>query len=652
MPRKITPATSLENLKKEAKRWLKELRANDRDARVRFEHAYPAAPPKPVLRDVQHALARELGHESWIMLKLALETTPVEDAEPIGPARTAEEYERMANDLVLAFNSHDQAALERLNKLYRRSFTFDDLWAEVWRRVYAFRQRSSRVPKNYLQLAEAQTLIAQNAGFGSWAALTRALATGEPPVPAYVIDTENSIAPRRQLSDKEWDELIGIMKERRVSALEANGLMTDEVLARIAEIDHITALSLGGSRQLTDDGLQHLARMPQLQILNLSEYPGGKLTDRGLEVLRHLPNLRTFEMTWQCGITDAGVANLRFCDQLEHVNLMGSPTGNGAIEALQGKPKLRRFSTGKLVTDAGLPLLHNYPMLKKWHGGEITSGGKDAIANATHLLIDGPFTNMGLGSLAGLAGVFELDLFWHVTGITSDGFRHLVDLPNLGSLGADGKLSDNVAMRYIAAMPRLRRLRAQGTVATDEGFEALSQSKTIEYIWGRECPNLGSRGFVALSKMRALRGLGVSCKNVEDEALSSLPQFPALRELTPIDVKDVGFAHIGRCERLERLTCMYCRDTTDAATDHIAGLRLRYYYAGLTLITDRSLEILGRMPSLEEVELYECNGVTDAGLVFLAGLPRLREVHLDGLPGVTLQGTRIFPAQVRVKYST
>lgn len=243
-------------------------------------------------------------------------------------------------------------------------------------------------------------------------------------------------------------------------------------------------------------------------------------------------------------------------------------------------------------------------------------------------------------------------LFWHVTGITSDGFAHLVDLPNLGALGADGKLSDDVAMRHIAAMPRLRRLRAQGTVASDDGFEALSRSKTIESIWGRECPNLGSRGFVALSRMPALRGLGVSCKNVEDGALSSLPRFPGLRELTPIDVKDDGFLHIGRCERLERLTCMYCRDTTDAATEHIAGLRLRYYYAGLTLITDRSLEILGRMTSLEQVEFYECKDVTDAGLVFLARLPRLRSVALDGLPGVTLEATRVFPARVRVRYST
>jgi hypothetical protein len=195
-------------------------------------------------------------------------------------------------------------------------------------------------------------------------------------------------------------------------------------------------------------------------------------------------------------------------------------------------------------------------------------------------------------------------------------------------------------------------LRCQGTVATDAGFEALSRSRTIESIWGRECPHLGSRGFVALSKMPSLRGLGVSCKNVDDAALSTLPEFPALRELTPIDVTDDGFRHVGRCERLERLTCMYCRETTDAATEHIAGLRLKYYYAGLTQITDRSLEILGRMQSLEQVDLYECVKVTDAGLTFLASLPRLREVHLDSLPGVTLEGTRVFPGHVRVMYST
>jgi hypothetical protein len=74
--------------------------------------------------------------------------------------------------------------------------------------------------------------------------------------------------------------------------------------------------------------------------------------------------------------------------------------------------------------------------------------------------------------------------------------------------------------------------------------------------------------------------------------------------------------------------------------------------AGLTQITDRSLEILGRIASLEDVEFYECLGVTDAGPAFLAGLPRLQRVQLSGLPGVTLEGTRVFPARVHVRYST
>lgn len=146
----------------------------------------------------------------------------------------------------------------------------------------------------------------------------------------------NAIAPRRLLSDREWDQLIALMKERRIEGLSANGLMTDALAARIAELDHVIALGIGGSRGLSDDGLLQLARMPQLHRLNLSEYPGGKLTDRGLEVLRHLPNLRVLEMTWQKGITDAGVVNLRFCDQLERVDLMGSPTRQFEVSGSPG----------------------------------------------------------------------------------------------------------------------------------------------------------------------------------------------------------------------------------------------------------------------------------------------------------------------------
>jgi hypothetical protein len=208
-------------------------------------------------------------------------------------------------------------------------------------------------------------------------------------------------------------------------------------------------------------------------------------------------------------------------------------------------------------------------------------------------------------------------------------------------------------MPYIAALPQLRFLMCQDTVASDEGFVALSRSKSIEHIWGRRCYNLRRRGFMALANMPALGHLSVSCKNVDDVGLSALPQFPALTELMPMDVPDDGYRHIGRCARLESLVLMYCRETTDIATQHIAGLpRLRKYFASYNRITDCTPEILSSMDTLEDVTLDSCAGLSNAGIAALARLPRLRDLRVESMPKVTADVAAAFPPTVRVRYST
>ena len=427
--------------------------------------------------------------------------------------------------------------------------------------------------------------------------------------------------------------------------------MDDEKLEKLSRDDHVTSLNLSGSQLITDKGLQHLARMPQLRELRLSHYPGGVVTDRGLEVLQHLRDLRVFEMCWQSGITDNGISHLRHCEQLEEIDLLGTHTGDGAIAALTGKPKLRKFKTGRNVTDEGLSLLHQFPAFKTWGGGEVKYGLMSFAADPTNLLIDGPFTRVA--ALSGLDGLFGLSFFWHTSNVRSDDLQSLQALPNLGFFGCPGEICDDDAMRHISALPNLRMLMAQGTVATDAGFQSLSQSKTIEYIWGRECPNLKGAGFAALAEMPALKGLSVSCKFVDDAALAKLPSFPALKELMPMDVSDEGFRHVGRCHQLESLILMYCRDTTDLATEHIQALpNLKKYHAGYTQITDRSLEMLSQMSSLEELSFEGCKWITDAGLTAVATLPRLRELSVGGSPNVTPTGVSAFPATIRVNYSS
>jgi len=75
MSRQVTPQTTLDNLKREAKRWLKALRENVTDARSRLDRALPNAPEMPTLRDVQHALALEHGLSGWSALKSRVEET-------------------------------------------------------------------------------------------------------------------------------------------------------------------------------------------------------------------------------------------------------------------------------------------------------------------------------------------------------------------------------------------------------------------------------------------------------------------------------------------------------------------------------------------------------------------------------------------------
>ena len=74
----LTTKTQLETLRKDAKRWLKALRAGDPLARSRLSAAWPEAPAEPGLRDVQHALSLEYGQESWTALKAALDDLAIE----------------------------------------------------------------------------------------------------------------------------------------------------------------------------------------------------------------------------------------------------------------------------------------------------------------------------------------------------------------------------------------------------------------------------------------------------------------------------------------------------------------------------------------------------------------------------------------------
>ena len=275
----------------------------------------------------------------------------VVDGTPAG-AEVLERYERLAADLLTAYESGDPQALQRIQEHFRHTLPWDALRDAIRRRLALI--SGSDPATSFIHIGDARLLLARDAGFKDWPEFEAALLGKPPATRGYNIDAkEKKLRPLRTLSPEEWDTAIEAIAERRLESIEADGRVTDAVLARIASLRTVTSLNLEGCRNITDDGLRHLARMPQLRSLNLT---GCSITDAGLLVLRGLPELRSLTINHH-PITDAGAANMGTCSLLERVSLMGTATGDGPSTGCSltldhirhGSPKRR--SMRSLTTD-------------------------------------------------------------------------------------------------------------------------------------------------------------------------------------------------------------------------------------------------------------------------------------------------------------
>jgi hypothetical protein len=607
-----------------------------------------ASMPDAKLADAQFALARDYGFDSWPKL--------VRHVDGLQSPSIAQ-HDRIAHDMVAAYRHSDEAAAARLNDLFHSALSVEQIQHFIRNRLFGRAGGTDMLAA--FDIRAARVLVAGLYGFESWDALLDATAgaatTGAPGLstapPFHSIDETGGIVRIRQpMSSADWDMLIGIMRDRGLTGLEANNMMDDAALQKLAEVPGVRVLKLHGSDRLTDQGFRHLEKFVDLEEIELGGWKS-PMTDAGFAALGGLPRLRAVHSWWSRNLTDAGVkTTLQTCPSLEDLSFGGTSLGDGLIEAVAGKPRVWRVFCGDGVTDSGLAQLHEIPRFRRWQG-ERRYSLLEFEAGPTYLAAKGAFTARGLRAVAELEGLFALNLHWTTSGMTSADLGVLRDAPNLGFLAIDGNLTNDEAMRQIGALPRLNMLLAQEPVAGDEGFAGLSRSKTLEYFWARECPNLTGRGFAAMAEMPALKGLAASCRFVDDNALALLPRFPALRALMPMDVTDDGFRHVGRCERLEELWCMYCRETGDKATEQIADLKLKSYYAGHTQITDHSLVVLSRMTTLARIDLYGRHGITDAGVHRLTALPHLRHLSMEGCRNLTRAAAAGFGSQVRVNYS-
>ncbi len=476
------------------------------------------------------------------------------------------------------------------------------------------------------------------------------------------------IEPWSDLPDGRWETVVDEIRERRAPGLHARGKADDAAMRLIGELEHLVYLDLASCVNITTAGMKDLARLSRLEYLVLRGMEG--ITNESLEALVSLPNLRVLRLDVNPQITDAGVAHLKSHRRLELVTLGRTDCGDGALQTLLENPELANLTLGRSTTDAGLALLPEYPALRSWKEGRPTHK-IDAYRgpDTGYLGIGGDrITDSGLVHLAQLDGVTQLalDTFYDKSRlITEAGGVHITKMTRLDGFELPGRLVTDLFLAGVKDMPRITGVSLWDAAAGEEGLKELAGAEQITDLFLGKYHNLTPRGLATLARMPNLTKLSIGSRNLPDSGLSCLKDFKALRNFRTANENvftDEAFRHIARIPNLEELRNMYClrkvendkrvQKTGDRSTEYLAehASKLRSYRIWMSDITDRSLELLARMPALESLLLYGCNHITDDGVRCLAALPKLEAIDLQENAGLTEAAVTAFDRSVQINF--
>lgn len=230
--------------------------------------------------------------------------------------------------------------------------------------------------------------------------------------------------------------------------------------------------------RVTDDDLQHLERLTEVQTLSIDF---SRVTDAGLEHLSGLPRLQGLGLT-KTGVTDAGLRHLMVLTRLRNLNLNATRiTDSGVKETLKGMSELRRLDlTSTSVTDAGMEDLGELTQLQLLYLAytQITDTGLEHLRGLSQLesldLRKTRITGAGLEHLAGLSQLQYLNL--SDTQVTDAGLRNLNALSRLRWLEITNAPVTDAGLEYVEKLDRLQQLHMSLTKATDAGVKKLQQA--------------------------------------------------------------------------------------------------------------------------------------------------------------------------------
>jgi len=247
----------------------------------------------------------------------------------------------------------------------------------------------------------------------------------------------------------------------------------------------ITAVNLRAS-WVSDGDLLELARMPQLQRLDLSRT---RITDQGLSYLKKVSTLRDVNLSYAEKIGDPAHAIVKEWKQLVRLNLRGTVIADETAAAAATLPNLEILDIADtIVGDPGIEALSGAPGLKELSMGSIRMSevGYQSLRQFTGLrLLDlsgnRPLSTPRLSARAveAIASLKQLRVLklGHLR-FPAKSVPVLKSLENLERLELEfcPEINDDV-LPHLASWKSLRWVDLHGTKTTDKGIAALREQR-------------------------------------------------------------------------------------------------------------------------------------------------------------------------------
>lgn len=373
--------------------------------------------------------------------------------------------------------------------------------------------------------------------------------------------------------------------------LHGRGAVTDAGVEHVAGLKNLTLLNLGDAR-VTDEGLKHLARSGSLATLKLSaadvtdaglkhlaglksltalHLGGAGVTDEGLKELGRLKDLTALGVS-SARVTDAGVAHLAGLKNLTELYLGGTRVSDEGLKHLAGLAKLTTLGVGDTgVTGSGLKHLTGLKRLThidlfqdKVTDEALRTMQEAGLLHALHQaeVYGGTKGHVVDGSRP--TSQEEVRTFnLNFTRVTGAGVKYLADLKNLTNLYLDSSQVTGEGLKHAAELKNLIVLKLGSADVTGESLKPLAGLKNLTHL---ELPITDGtlralHEAELLHRLRQAAGAGGKRPTRADEVVSL--------DLSGARLKGEGLKYVARLKNLATLNL----SDTDVTDDAIAELR-------------------------------------------------------------------------------